>query len=144
MPEGHRLPVIVFKSHHLIPSPDKELELLDTFSQLLSVGIVLTLHTTKGPREIRFYFIGDELKWESVETKSTSKRYRMKLRDVVSIHKGKQTHNLKCVVSAVDSLCLSLVTERTSLDLEATSELERDCILKGFTMKLRDIRQPAF
>ena len=60
----------------------------------------------------------------------------MKLLDIVSILTGKQTHNLKCVANAVDGLCFSLVAQRTSLDLEAASEIERDCLVKGFTICL--------
>ena len=135
------LPVIVFKPSHLSTNASDVLELMETFTQLLSVGITITLHTTKGPRSVKFFFVGEELKWESVASTATSKRYRMKLHDVISIYKGKQTHNLKCVSNAVESHCLSLVTQRTSLDLEASSELERDCLMKGFTNALNKVRR---
>jgi len=45
-------------------------------------------------------------------------------------------------IAANDSLCLSLVTQKTTLDLETGSKIERDSLVKGFQLTIVNFRNP--
>ncbi len=63
--------------------------LMSRFIPIISNGIVCNLHTTKGPKPILLSLVGYEVRWQAV--KSAQKRYKLHLRDVLSVEVGKQT-----------------------------------------------------
>jgi hypothetical protein len=44
--------------------------------------------------------------------------------------------------TATDNLCFSLVTQKTTLDLETDSKIERDSLVKGFQLTIVNFRSP--
>ena len=63
--------------------------LMSRFIPIISNGIVCNLHTTKGPKPILLSLVGYEVRWQAI--KSAQKRYKLHLRDVLSVEVGKQT-----------------------------------------------------
>mmetsp|Transcript_2677 Transcript_2677/g.7136 ORF Transcript_2677/g.7136 Transcript_2677/m.7136 type:complete len:502 (-) Transcript_2677:314-1819(-) len=64
------------------------------------------------------------------------------LKNVLYIDVGKKTHALQLAKGGVlDSVCLSLLTQNGSLDLQANSKLERDSLVSCFSMILDDIHE---
>lgn len=63
--------------------------LMSRFVSIMSNGIVCNLYTTKGPKPILLSLIGYEVRWQSV--KSAQKRYKLHLKDIISVEIGKQT-----------------------------------------------------
>jgi hypothetical protein len=132
--------------------------LMSRFIPIISNGIVCNLHTTKGPKPILLSLVGYEVRWQAI--KSAQKRYKLHLRDVLSVEVGKQTryhfihftfiiiYNLHLIKfsnfiksrTATDNLCLSLVTQKTTLDLEVNTNIERDSLVKGFQLTIINLR----
>lgn len=115
--------------------------LLSIISAILHAGLIVSLHTTKGPKPIILSLIGDEVRWRAV--KSAKKRYKLHLKDVIRVEAGKVTANFQKSRDADESLCFSLVTQKTTLDLEAKTKLERDSLVKGFQLKMKDLQTEA-
>jgi hypothetical protein len=132
--------LVEFKPEHLAGTTKSDTELLSTLNKLLASGTMITLHSSKGPRQVRLYLLGDELKWESANATASSKRYRLKLSEILAIYSGKRTSNLKGVKLASENSCLSLITQGTSLDLEASCELDRNCLVRGLTLRLETVK----
>lgn len=108
----------------------EEALLMRKFTVIMAGGVVISLHTTKGPKPVLLSLVGDEVRWQAVKT--AQKRYKLNLRDVTFVTQGKTTSNFGRASCADDRLCFSLLTNKTTLDLEASSTLERDCLCKGF------------
>lgn len=108
----------------------EEPTLMRKFNAIMSSGIVISLHTTKGPKPILLSADSDEVRWQAVKT--AQKRYKLALKDITFVTAGKTTSNFSRARMADDRLCFSLLTNKTTLDLEASSTLERDCLWRGF------------
>jgi len=63
------------------------------------------------------------------------------LQNILYIDVGKKTHALQLTKGVPDSVCLSLLTQNGSLDLQANSKLERDSLVSCFSMILDDIHE---
>ncbi len=101
------------------------------FNQVLREGLVLSLYTTKGPKPVLFSLLAGELRWQAA--KGANKRYKLHLRDVTTVEAGKRTSNFFTVGAlAADDRCFSILTSGTTLDLEAASIVDRDCLVMGF------------
>ena len=61
------------------------------------------------------------------------------LKNILYIDVGKKTHALALAKGVPDNMCLSLLTQNGSLDLQANSKLERDSLVSCFSMILDDI-----
>lgn len=61
------------------------------------------------------------------------------LKNILYIDVGKKTHALALAKGIPDNMCLSLLTQNGSLDLQANSKLERDSLVSCFSMILDDI-----
>jgi hypothetical protein len=134
--------------------------LMLAFTSVVSMGIVIVLHTTQGPRHVVLTMVGDEVRWQSVkQTNNKIKRYKLNLEDVMFVEIGKQLghfQNLEersaidcdsgniCddhdIATQFDHLCFSLVTKKSSLHLEAASKLDRDSLVRGFQLRLESTR----
>lgn len=77
--------------------------------------------------------VGQELRWYSPVT---GKKYLIEMPDVKYVESGKKTHNFnkKASSDALDSRCLSLVCQSTTVDLEATSESDRNKLVDNFNI----------
>lgn len=127
-------------------------EMFTKFSAIMGAGIIVSLHTTKGPRPIKFSIQEVEVRWETAVRRDPppgapvgtvvppTKRYKLRLVDIVHVEVGKETSNFRkqreSNKGVSDDLCFSLVTEKTTLDLEATSKLDRDAIVRGFRLAI--------
>ena len=129
-----------------------DLALMDTFVKVLSQGIVVKLHTAKGPKDVKLTLIqsGDkskELRWQSTAPRTImgGKRYKLDLVEVKFVEWGKKTSNFSRAtsVSTSEDLCFSLVTEKTSLDIEVSSKVERDSFAQGFTILIKNFDRSA-
>ena len=109
---------------------NEEATLMKKFTAIMAAGVVISLHTTKGPKPVLLSLVGDEVRWQAVKT--AQKRYKLNLRDVTYVTAGKTTSNFSRARMADDRLCFSLLTNKTTLDLESSSTLERDCLHRGF------------
>lgn len=132
--------------------------LMLAFTSVVSMGIVIVLHTTQGPRHVLLTMVGDEVRWQSVkQTSNKTKRYKLNLEDVMFVEIGKQVGHFQNVEEGspidcdtgimnddhntqFDYLCFSLVTKKSSLHLEAASKLDRDSLVRGFQLRLESIR----
>lgn len=95
-------------------------QLLDVFQY----GKVIQLHTAKGPKVVTMYLIGNELRWENIVLGGT-KKYKLNLKEVLFVEIGKKTKNLiRC--QADEKVCFSLISNIGTLDIEASSEIERN------------------
>ena len=132
--------------------------LILAFTSLMSMGLYINLHTTYGARMVCMTMVGDEVRWQAVKQSSSKvKRYRLKLSDVISVEIGKQPGQLQTLESDTeskvlssrnvcpdgldnDNLFFSLVTQKTSLYLEAASIIDRDSLIRGFKLRLEILR----
>lgn len=117
--------------------------LLNTFISVLSEGLTITMHGSKGrPKQIKLWLEGDyTLKWASTKA-LVKKKKKMNLHDVLFVEVGKQTTNFARATAraANEDLCFSLVTQTTTLDLESSSKMEREAMTQGFSMILNDLK----
>ena len=112
----------------------EEATLMKKFTAIMGAGVVISLHTTKGPKPVLLSLVGDEVRWQAVKT--AQKRYKLNLRDVTYVTAGKTTSNFSRARMADERYCFSLLTNKTTLDLEASSQLERDCLWRGFKVSV--------
>ena len=128
--------------------------LMLTFMSVMSMGLFINLHTTYGARMVCMTIVGDEVRWQAIRQSSSKvKRYKLNLSDVMSVQMGKQPGQLQTLQPETESRLLSsknifldgleyenfffsLVTQKTSLYLEAASVLERDSLIRGFKLRL--------
>lgn len=133
--------------------------LILAFTSVMSIGLFLDLHTSYGKRTVCVTMVGDEIRWQAVKQHSSKiKRYKLHLSDVMSVEIGKQSGHKppqeknglwdrglpKPVIDVYDiefdNICFSLVTQKTSLYLEAASKLDRDSLIRGFQLRLESLR----
>ena len=133
---------IYFRASDLGGGAENDAALFPRFQSILSTGIVTNLHTTKGPKPVVLSMVGNEVRWQAVKT--AQKRYKLNLRDVISVEIGKQTSNFVKSRIADDDLCFSLVTQKTTLDLEANNKVERDSLVRGFQIALDSLRKSNY
>jgi hypothetical protein len=67
--------------------------------------------------------------------------HSISLKNILYIDVGKKTHALQLARGVPDNMCLSLLTQNGSLDLQANSKLERDSLVSCFSMILDDIHE---
>jgi len=77
---------------------------------------------------------GSELRWESMNL-MTRKRYSIDLKEILFVEWGKQTHNFRKTASAQapEQHCFSLMSQTTTLDIEASNNTETEMVAQGFT-----------
>lgn len=116
--------------------------LLSTFTSVMQHGINVMLHTAKGPKQIQLTMddTTSTLKWNSAKM-FARKKNELQLSRVLFIELGKQTNNFHLASAKVtaDDLCFSLVTQDSTLDIEASSKVERDALAQGFAIMLARI-----
>lgn len=125
-------------------SPQDE-ALRKTFHSVLKEGMTMVLHTSdKNPKQIHLTLVGTELRWKAAKVFARN-MYKIDLRDIKYVEWGKQTNTFQKQVSsaASDDQCFSLVTERVTVDLEASSKVERDALVQGFSLVVSALRESS-
>eukprot|EP01041_Mallomonas_annulata_P010910 gene10910-22773_t len=131
----------LIKEEEGVDNDDSDKVLLQVFESVLIEGIVLILHTIKGPKQVKLFLSDNEVRWKSIKSKINRKTYKLNLSEIVTVEAGKTTENFqrKTALAAMDDNCFSLVTSRYSVDLEASSKVERDALLYGFSYKIQNL-----
>ena len=102
----------------------------------------MLLHTgDKIPKQIQLTLVGTELRWKAAKVFARN-HYRIDLRDIKYVEWGKQTSTFQKHPSmgAADDLCFSLITDKVTVDLEASSKVERDALVQGFSLVVGGLR----
>ena len=120
---------------------DPDLTLLTAFTSVLRQGITISLHTIKGVKQINLTLSGTELKWQSLKV-FVRKISKLDVKDILYIEMGKKTTSFKLpgASSVLDDYCFSLITNQESIDLEASSKVERDALAQGFAILIARAR----
>lgn len=120
---------------------DPDLTLLTAFTSVLRQGITISLHTIKGVKQINLTLAGTELRWQSLKV-FVRKVSKLDVKDILYIEMGKKTTSFKLTgaSSVLDDYCFSLITNQESIDLEATSKVERDALAQGFAILIARAR----
>jgi len=116
-----------------------------TFYSVLKEGMTMVLHTAdKNPKQIHLTLVNTELRWRSLKVFARN-QYKIDLRDIRSIEWGKQTSNFQrsTAFAVADETCFSLVTEKIVVDLEASSKVERDALVQGFTIVVSGLKDAS-
>lgn len=121
--------------------------LMDTFVKVLTQGITVKVHSQKdkAPKEVRVTLQSDVLNWKNINSRTIIHRTKsMKIRDIKRIEWGKitETFNSAIAQATPEDICLSLVTNEKTLDLEVSSKVERDSLAQGFTILINAMNQP--
>lgn len=121
--------------------PLHDAQLKARFQSITEKGVLVNLHTTKGPRPIILSIYDNDIRWQAV--KSAKKRYKLHLKDILRIESGKKTTNFMRNVETDENVCFSFVTLKTTLDIEVNSQLDRDCFVLALLWKLSEMRQQS-
>ena len=121
-----------------------EIAISTTMQQLRDTGIMIIAHGSKGkPKKVRLALTENAIEWrtESKRKNKVGKMHQVPLTHIMYVDVGKQTTALRRVENASisENLCLSLLTKEGSLDLEATSALERDALVNCFSLVLDEV-----
>lgn len=122
-------------------SPQDE-ALRKTFHSVLKEGMTLLLHTgDKNPKQVHLTLVGTELRWKAAKVFARN-LYKIDLRDIKYVEWGKQTSTFQKHPSmgASEDLCFSLITDKVTVDLEASSKVERDALVQGFSLVVGGLR----
>jgi hypothetical protein len=118
--------------------------LMNTFVAVISQGIIVKLHNSKGSKDIKIFLQNNLIRWHSISPKSIifGKRYKLFLDDIKRIEYGKKTSNFTKGTSLLtpDDFCFSIITDKTSLDVEVSSKVERDSLAQGFSALISSIK----
>lgn len=122
-------------------SPQDE-ALRKTFHSVLKEGMTMLLHTgDKTPKPIQLTLVGTELRWKAAKVFARN-QYKIDLRDIKFVEWGKQTSTFlkHPSMGASEDLCFSLITDKVTVDLEASSKVERDALVQGFSLVVSGLR----
>ena len=119
----------------LLPSQNYAAKL----KEMLGTGKVITLHTSKGPKKVKFFIQKNEVRWETLEMVA-NKKYKLDLASVVYVYEGKSTKNL-VKVDVSEKLCVSLISQASTLDLQAEGEDEQIILYRGFVEIVESIKK---
>jgi hypothetical protein len=129
-----------FKSSVTLSPQDEALR--KTFLSVLKEGMTMLLHTgEKSPKQIQLTLVGTELRWKSAKVFART-QYKVDLREIKFVEWGKQTDTFakQTSMSASEDMCFSLVTDKVTVDLEASSKVERDALVQGFSLVVGGLR----
>lgn len=122
-----------------------EIAISTTMQQLRDTGKQIIAHGSKGkPKSVRLVLTENAIEWRTESNKKkgkVGKNHRVPLIHIMYVDVGKQTTALRRVENAAipEHLCLSLLTKEGSLDLQASSALERDALVSCFSMVLDEV-----
>jgi len=121
-----------------------EIAISTTMQQLRDIGVQIIAHGSKGkPKRVRLVLTENAIEWrtESKKKNKLGKMHQVPLTHIMYVDVGKATTALRRVENAaiMENLCLSLLTKDGSLDLEASSGLERDALVNCFSLVLDEV-----
>lgn len=116
----------------------------DTLRGVLKHGMVITVHTTEGSKSVTMFLVGSELQWRSAHLFSR-KTKRLELTSVICVEWGKKTNTFRSKGGASkgvpEDLCFSLVSNAQTVDLEASTKVERDALAQGFNHIISELKR---
>jgi hypothetical protein len=114
--------------------------LCETLKAVLAKGLNITLYTVDGPKKIKMFMVGMELRWRMIKIISR-KTYKIDLRELEYIEWGKRTAVFQSgpAHNVFDDVCFSLVSNSKTVDLRAASKIERDALAQGFVLLLEEV-----
>lgn len=139
---GENLETIEAGAESVEHTPDNVL--CETLKAVLAKGMKMTLYTVDGPKKIKMFLVGMELRWRTVKIISR-KTYKVDLRNVDYLEWGKRTAAFQSDAARVldEELCFSLVSPSKTVDLQASSKVERDAVAQGFVLLLEEIARES-
>ena len=81
----------------------------------------------------------NEVRWETMDM-IANKKYKLDLAGVVYVYEGKSTKNL-VKVNVSEKLCVSLISQSSTLDLQAEREDEQIILYRGFVEIVESIKK---
>ena len=126
-----------------------EIAISTTMQQLRDTGIHIIAHGSKGkPKKVRLVLTENAIEWQtqSKRKNKVGKMHQVPLTHIMYVDVGKATTALRRVENASipENLCLSLLTKDGSLDLEASSALERDALVNCFSLVLDEVHAQSW
>lgn len=106
---------------------------------MLGQGKLVTLHTSKGPKKVKLALQRNEIRWETTEY-NANKKYKLDLTQVLFVYEGKSTKNL-VKASVNEKLCVSLISQSSTLDLQVDREDEQLIMFRGFSEIVESIKR---
>jgi hypothetical protein len=130
-----------------------DLSVSAVMQQLRDPGLLITAHGSRGkPKIVRLQLVNSAITWRTENRRKApgmspgippkvGKVHSVPLTNIMYIDAGKQTTALRRVENSgvPENLCFSLLTKEGSLDLEASSALERDALVTSFSLVLDEI-----
>lgn len=121
-----------------------EIAISTTMQQLRDSGIQIIAHGSKGkPKQVRLVLTENAIEWrtESKRKNKVGKMHQVPLTHIMYVDVGKATTALRRMENAAipENVCLSLLTKDGSLDLEASSPMERDALVNCFSLVLDEV-----
>lgn len=110
----------------------------DALRDFFASGRVLDLHTSKGKKTVELSLAGTDIRWKTIND-IFPKKFKLDVKSVINVEIGKKTQNFS-KINVSDDLCLSLVSDKTTLDIEAKSQADRDIMLNGFSEMVENIK----
>lgn len=110
----------------------------DALKEFFASGKVLELHTSKGKKTVEISLAGTDLRWKTIND-IFPKKFKLEIKTVTNIEIGKKTENFK-KINALDDVCLSLISDKTTLDIESRSKADRDIMADGFREILENLK----
>ena len=109
---------------------------------MLGQGKMVTLHTSKGPKKVKLTLQNKEIRWETTEY-NANKKYKLDLTQVLFVYEGKSTKNL-VKANVNDRLCVSLISQSSTLDLQLDREDEQVIMFKGFSEIISSMKNSTY
>ena len=106
---------------------------------MLGPGKLVTLHTSKGPKKVKLTLQRNEIRWETTEY-NANKKYKLDLTQVLFVYEGKSTKNL-VKANVNERLCVSLISQSSTLDLQVDREDEQVILFRGFSEIIESIKR---
>jgi hypothetical protein len=110
----------------------------DALKDFFASGKVLDLHTSKGKKTVELSLAGTDLRWKTIND-IFPKKFKLDVKTVTKVEIGKKTQNFS-KINVSEDLCLSLVADKTTLDIETKSKADRDIMLNGFTEMVENMK----
>ena len=111
----------------------------EALKEFLVNGKIIDLHTSKGKKTVELSLSGTDVKWKTIND-IFPKKFKLDLKTVYEVEIGKKTQNFrKSLVS--DDVCLSLVSDKSTLDMETKNIIDRDIMYQGFLEMVENMKE---
>lgn len=111
----------------------------EALKEFLVNGKIIDLHTSKGKKTVEISLSGTDVKWKTIND-IFPKKFKLDLKTVYEVEMGKKTQNFRKSVCPDDN-CLSLVSEKSTLDIETKSTIDRDIMYQGFFEMVENMKE---